>query len=631
MDGACDTQIASIVSGYCECRIEEIVVIVSRVGCDHELFTCEEKCRHASVNSPDTTSSSSSSSSSTEDQQTATECSDMFTETCPDKTMTLSTHEDSYPLLDMQRVVFTTEGHTFLLWPSLRSRTAENDKRNKHDRKQQKQYRSTRSKKLNHEQRLKRKEKAQRIRRRRRRRQRRTSDTNQCHQPAEAEVVVQEMQQEFEHSNTNSFVERAQQTSDTLAEKKKKERDERRKRMKEIEEEKKKKKKKTGKKLEAEEKEDNVIVAEEDALPPVIVDEILPVDHLEEKSSTIEIGLDVGLDVSLDVGLDALTNAIGHHIAETGGHRFAIECDYTGMCTLGTAAPTIQISRKDWELITVNMYIAQHSENVEDTEEYGADGLDGLDETDEKDGLVETDDDVHSSATSNENINKHPSLSPTTMSKDLALHVHDPDTNMKTDVVSILASPALFGPEIPWNQEDHENYQQELRDMMTTSSDLTSMEQDYLQQEWSPLTVNINMIDGYYYGCNHIDDLDISLKNKYATEGGSGFAMIVYRGQCSFVQKAKVAEWFGSSLVIVIDSDTEGFVENPPKKSMHEINHERSRVDTFFHQLRKGELPNELSKFLLCFFMFLYVSLCFFLSLLVSSCLLESSIKYSVL
>ena len=34
----------------------------------------------------------------------------------------MSSVKDAYTLLDMQRVVFTTEGHTFLLWPSLRSR-----------------------------------------------------------------------------------------------------------------------------------------------------------------------------------------------------------------------------------------------------------------------------------------------------------------------------------------------------------------------------------------------------------------------------------------------------------------------------------------------------------------------------
>jgi len=56
-----------------------------------------------------------------------------------------------------------------------------------------------------------------------------------------------------------------------------------------------------------------------------------------------------------------------------------------------------------------------------------------------------------------------------------------------------------------------------------------------------------------------------------------------------------LAEWLGSSLVIVIDSDTEGYVLQPPKKTMSEQQFEKERVTLFFQQLRKGILPIELA------------------------------------
>ena len=72
--------------------------------------------------------------------------------------------------------------------------------------------------------------------------------------------------------------------------------------------------------------------------------------------------------------------------------------------------------------------------------------------------------------------------------------------------------------------------------------------------------------------------------------------MIVYRGLCSFTQKARLAQWLGSSLLVVVDSDTQGYVHNPPSRSTTEQKEEVNRLDLFFQQLRRGQLPDELGK-----------------------------------
>jgi hypothetical protein len=130
------------------------------------------------------------------------------------------------------------------------------------------------------------------------------------------------------------------------------------------------------------------------------------------------------------------------------------------------------------------------------------------------------------------------------------------------------------------------------------------------KESWSPLVVSINMIEDFFYGCEDPDDLDPSLHHMvlhdpyYASEE-NGFGMLVYRGQCSFVQKARLAEWLGCSLLIVIDSDTEGYVHDPPEKTSAEVEQEDDRVQTFFRQLRGGSLPRELGTlFLIFFFLF---------------------------
>ena len=319
-------------------------------------------------------------------------------------------------------------------------------------------------------------------------------------------------------------------------------------------------------------------------------------------------GLD-GLD-----GLDALTDAIGVHISTTGLHQFSIECNYKGVCTLGAPSSTIGVSDiPNFDFIDVTMYIANDVENVVETvsKDEIFDQLFGNEDHQEEDSNTMNDDGVLPPLSEAESAAIHSVphdsfqvLTSVPISSNNALTIRDPDTKKDTTIFQMIASPALFGPPIPFastfttvsksEQEEHDE-EREAHES-GESEDRMNDDEETMMEDSSPalLTVSINMIEGFFYGCQDPKDLDPTLKNS-AFSNGTGFGMVVYRGQCSFVQKAKLAEWLGSSLVIVIDSDTEGYVLQPPKKTMSEQQFEKERVTLFFQQLRKGILPIELA------------------------------------
>ena len=308
--------------------------------------------------------------------------------------------------------------------------------------------------------------------------------------------------------------------------------------------------------------------------------------------------------VVVPAGLDALTAAIGSHIAATNGAKFTIECNHNGVCSLvidrGKDAG-MNGYQESWDYIDVEMFVARNplggsaSGSVKSWEQF-------------------------------------------------VLEVIDPDdTSLTTKVVNMTASPALFGPEVPFRRKDSpdtsseqtaESFVDGMRDedgwIHDQSDDGSSSKNDgnsseaegenetrqILKEESSSLVVSINMVEDFFYGCEDPDDLDPSLQDMvlndpYYASDENGFGMLVYRGQCSFVQKAKLAEWLGCSLLIVIDSDTEGYVQDPPEKTSAELEQEDSRVQTFFQQLREGSLPVELGKFVI-FFSILLAPLYFF-------------------
>ena len=639
LDQECTAVISSIVSGYCECgsvyNIQDSKkggqsTITSKVNCGHAPFTCEEKCREAATESTESTDSTNTANTANNngdavDSSVSSSCNennnepdDIMERSCRDPTMVMSTKQDAYPLLDMERVVFTTEGHSFLLWPSLRSRPSRNDPKIS--------TKSKRSKKVNKRRTSTRKKNSSGGRSR----SSTTSTTSSSSKCPNVEVT--------QESVDNDSVERAQSTSDTLAKQRKaaKKKNNEQKAKKKFKKEQKtknqkKKKKKTSKAASPTPKA---------AIPPTssrIVDEpIVKEEHGDEtvlsKSSDDEMddtndkdfdlnGLD-GLD-----GLDALTDAIGVHISTTGLHQFSIECNYKGVCTLGAPSSTIGVSDiPNFDFIDVTMYIANDVENVVETvsKDEIFDRLFGKEDHQEEDSNTMNDDGVipplseaesaaihsvpHANLKNEEENNEDEEsfqvLTSVPISSNNALTISDPDTKKDTTIFQMVASPALFGPPVPFaststtvsksEQEEHDE-EREAHES-GESEDRMNDDEETMMEDSSPalLTVSINMIEGFFYGCQDPKDLDPTLKNS-AFSNGTGFGMVVYRGQCSFVQKAKLAEWLGSSLVIVIDSDTEGYVLQPPKKTMSEQQFEKERVTLFFQQLRKGILPIELA------------------------------------
>jgi hypothetical protein len=162
-----------------------------------------------------------------------------------------------------------------------------------------------------------------------------------------------------------------------------------------------------------------------------------------------------------------------------------------------------------------------------------------------------------------------------------------------TAIVAMTASPALFGPGIPASSFVVEE--------VVDSSNADSSNADSMHSMGRPgISAQLNMIEPFYFGCADPADLDPSLKGSVALDPSlkhsEGFGMIVYRGLCSFTQKARLAQWLGSSLLVVVDSDTQGYVHNPPSRSTTEKKEEVNRLDLFFQQLRRGQLPDELGK-----------------------------------
>ena len=160
-----------------------------------------------------------------------------------------------------------------------------------------------------------------------------------------------------------------------------------------------------------------------------------------------------------------------------------------------------------------------------------------------------------------------------------------------TDTRAVLAHTQGIAQRQADRQQEEEEQQEEQEEQ-------EEQEMNDLLHQSARLSVHLNMVEPFYYGCADPDTLDPSLEGSVTNILGSssGFGMIVYRGKCSFTQKARLAEWLGSSLLVVVDSDTEGFVTNPPKKSSTQQQQEQKRVQLFYTQLRNGVLPDELGK-----------------------------------
>ena len=485
--------------------------IVSRVACGHTPFTCQEMCGKAFDGS--------STVSSGDDTRTTTDSAcfgerdhqNILYKPCDGEDMTISSVEDAYTLLDMQRVLFTTEGHTFLLWPSLKSRSKDGTKMSKKH--------SKRGKKIN----KKRRGGAQGYRR-----HLSSSSSSKC--------PNDKLQQEGDRDRVNSGA-NAQSTSDQLAKGKKNA--------------KMKKKKKNS--------------------PNIVDADIISHDRANEEQE-----LETMSKSSSD--LDSLSRAIGAYIATNGDHKFSIECSYKGTCKLVRAEDTISQrgSQTDWNIIDVDMYIAKIPNLiVEDAAATTTDDLDDHNDVEQaEEGMVEekeeNEDGKNKVGENKEDVETFQRL---TQLDAIEIPLSESSESI-LPVTSMTASPALFGPKLPSSAET--------------------------ETKETPLSVQLNMIEPFYFGCADPTTLDPSLKGSATLDPSikhsMGFGMIVYRGLCSFTQKARLAQWLGSSLVVVVDSDTQGFVADPPQRSKTELQEEKNSLNLFFQQLRSGQLPTELGK-----------------------------------
>ena len=263
----------------------------------------------------------------------------------------------------------------------------------------------------------------------------------------------------------------------------------------------------------------------------------------------------------------------------------------------------------DWNILDVAMYLARVSEEnemeVEMRENFRKQKTEEAEEEEEEEDREQHREEGTNDSTNDDSTNDVDSWLVgrrlTTQDDALAIPEHFIQPHLASSptspIVYLTASPALFGTEVPMPEQERQE-RQERQEQQEQQEEQEEQEMNDLLHQSARLSVHLNMVEPFYYGCADPDTLDPSLEGSVTNILGSssGFGMIVYRGKCSFTQKARLAEWLGSSLLVVVDSDTEGFVTNPPKKSSTQQQQEQKRVQLFYTQLRNGVLPDELGK-----------------------------------
>jgi hypothetical protein len=347
------------------------------------------------------------------------------------------------------------------------------------------------------------------------------------------------------------------------------------------------------------------------------------------------------LAASHRLGLDALASSIGSHFANAGmGAAFNLECDYEGMCTFNEKQSLVGSAddpyhRHKWDFVDVDIFFTSSVPS----EEALAAGDDRRPQCfhsalagGSRAGIG-----ARTAASSpkdlagagvrfpNRKLDGSPDSQPRKSPQGVFHYRREhfnvaqvegtlPNgTMLRAGHFHAVGSPAMFGAPIP-SFDVFANEAVHRRNSSRAASGTMEGVNETEELDVDVLFTNLIMLQPFYYGCEDPLDLDPSLEGilmrdsssraehpdeetvASGTEFGSAvpapeIGLVLFRGECSFVAKARLVQWLGGSTMVVVDANTSSYVEDPSDLDKDVVSKDQARIALFFDDLFSGRVP----------------------------------------
>ena len=265
------------------------------------------------------------------------------------------------------------------------------------------------------------------------------------------------------------------------------------------------------------------------------------------------------LSASHRLGLDALASSLGAHYARNGlGAAFNIECDYNGICTISqrlSLGDTEQFRQK-WDYVDIDFFFSSSptSDSTADSSQQKCFQVASKGASEEKkEGIRFSNRKLDGSP--NEAAQKISDAVLASRRRHLNVASIEADlpngTSFYAGHFHVVGSPAMFGTPIPsFDAFTTEAVRQENHSFYSASSDSAAADNmaiNNIEIDVDVLVANLTMVSPFYYGCQDPLDLDPSLEGmllkvsagveEQADAVTPEVGVILFRGECSFVAK----------------------------------------------------------------------------------------------